>query len=77
MAMNSMQYKEEVLNTLFNNALEMVQIDHKRKPLNLKLYQLRRKPILDPHELYLNTFDACNGRKFIFYDYEKHMKGQK
>lgn len=25
----------------------------------------------------MRTFDACNGRKYIFYDYEKHMKGLK
>lgn len=23
----------------------------------------------------MKTFDACNGWKYIFYDYEKHMKG--
>lgn len=25
----------------------------------------------------MKTFDACNGRRYIFYDYEKHMKGLK
>jgi hypothetical protein len=25
----------------------------------------------------MNTFDACQGRRYIFYDYEKHMKGMK
>jgi hypothetical protein len=25
----------------------------------------------------MKTFDACNGWKYIFYDYERHMKGLK
>ena len=29
----------------------------------------------DFHELYIQTFHACDGPRYIFYDYEKHMKG--
>lgn len=25
----------------------------------------------------MKTFDACQGNKYIYYDYEKHMKGLK
>lgn len=30
---------------------------------------------MDGHEFYIKTFNACNGWKYIFYNYEKHMKG--
>lgn len=30
---------------------------------------------MDSHEFYIKTFNACNGWKYIFYNYEKHMKG--
>ena len=59
----------------FNNLIEMNTLEHKRKPLNLKLYKLKKKQDIDLHDLYMKTFDACNGRRYIFYDYEKHMKG--
>lgn len=29
----------------------------------------------DFHELYIETFHACDGPRYIFYNYEKHMKG--
>lgn len=32
---------------------------------------------MDSHEFYIKTFNACNGWKYIFYNYEKHMKGLK
>lgn len=30
---------------------------------------------MDGHDFYIKTFNACNGWKYIFYNYEKHMKG--
>lgn len=30
---------------------------------------------MDGHEFYIKTFNACNGWKYIFYNYQKHMKG--
>lgn len=29
----------------------------------------------DFHELYVKTFHACDGERYIFYNHEKHMKG--
>ena len=37
----------------------------------------KRKSDYDSHDMYMKTFDAANGRKYIYYDYEKHMKGMK
>jgi hypothetical protein len=66
-----------VMGVFFNNMIELNEQQHKRKPLNLKLYKMKKKEQIDSHDLYMKTFDACNGRKYIFYDYEKHMKGLK
>ena len=49
----------------------------KKGPLNLKLYGSKHKQDydIDSHDFYIKTFNACNGWKYIFYNYEKHMKG--
>ena len=65
------------MGVFFNNMIELNEQQNKRKPLNLKLYKRKKKEEIDSHDLYMKTFDACNGRKYIFYDYEKHMKGLK
>jgi hypothetical protein len=48
------------------------------KRLNWKsnsiVFDTKSEPI-DSHDFYIRTFNACNGWKYIFYNYEKHMKG--
>lgn len=29
----------------------------------------------DYHDLFLKTFSACDGSKYIYYDFNRHMKG--
>jgi hypothetical protein len=29
----------------------------------------------DYHELFLKTFSACDGSKYIYYDFNRHMRG--
>ena len=65
----------------FNNVLERNKLENIDKPLNLKLYgkkindKCQEEETMDGHDFYLRTFNACNGWNYIFYNYEKHMKG--
>ena len=47
--------------------------ENKKKYLNID--ELMNFKTYDFHELYVKTFHACDGDRYIFYNHEKHMKG--
>ena len=68
--------QDQVYLDFFNDLLKRNRLENISKPLNLKLYgRKREEEKMDGHEFYIKTFNACNGWKYIFYNYEKHMKG--
>lgn len=65
--------QEQVYKEFFFN---MVGRNGKENSVSSKAYS-RNKEVenMDGHDFYIRTFNACNGWKYIFYNYEKHMKG--